>query len=105
MSGLLSPECLDTVDHAQDLLTGYGYLCPRPPKTQILLALSAQLLKPLRRNRLETGLALVAPTQGQALVQLPPGTGAGGFTTLAGHFVDAAFDERATSKDNLYRTL
>ena len=46
----------------------------------------------------------MTPTQDQALVQLPPGTGAGRFTTLAGHLVDAAFDERVTSKDDLYRT-
>jgi hypothetical protein len=38
-------------------------------------------------------------------VQLSPGTNAGGFTTLTGHLVYAAFDERVTSKDNLYRTL
>jgi hypothetical protein len=38
-------------------------------------------------------------------VQLPPGTDAGGFTTLTGHLVDAAFDEGVTSKDDLYRTL
>jgi len=51
------------------------------------------------------GPALVTPTQDHAFVQLPPGTDAGGFTTLAGNLVDAALDEGVTSKDNLYRTL